>query len=312
MNNTQNPLLYIMIDGIVLTCSLIGLIVSMIFLATIVKFHRQCFSAVNIIAANIQVAISVSSFINLFSIANVLKGDLFNLFQSDPLCIWRSFFVYTGIANIYYSFVTQSFYGYMRVIYPAKPRFSSVRLIFAMIITQWVLIHGLMLFLPLGNFIQFELNSQMCFVPLSNYPIIWLMAIFIYMPPFNLISYVYMRLAWFIKSSRTQSSIANTINARRELQLVKRMIIILSIFAVSAAPYSIYAVLAFAKENLLPIDHYRIITLFNAMALAVASITILLQSSDVRQTIVAYIMRRDTRRVRPSLLTIPHTQIPMR
>ena len=312
MNETEKFSWYIAIDGVILASSSIGVVNSFIFLVTVITFRQQCYSAVNVLASNIQMAIFVSGFINLFSIANVLKGDLFQLFQFDSFCIWRSFFVYSGIANIYYSFVIQSFYGFMRVMHPGKPRYSSVRLLSAMILVQWVLMHGLMLFLPLGNSIQFDLNSRMCFVPLSNYRIIWLMTIFIYMPPFNIISYVYLRLALFIKRSRTRLSVVNTLNARRELELIKRMVLVLSIFSVSAAPYSIYAILAFVKENILPIHHYRIITLFNAMALAVASITILLQSSTVRQAIVSRIISREKRRVQPSLLTIPRIHIPMR
>jgi hypothetical protein len=312
MNQTENPSWYFIIDGVIMASSLIGLMNSLIFLVTVIAFRRQCYSAVNVIASNIQVAIFVSSFINLFSIVSALKGDLFHSIQFDSWCVWRSYFMYGGIANIYYSFVIQSFYGFLRVMYPAKARYSSVRLLCVMILVEWILTHGLMLFLPLGNFIHFEINSGMCFVPLSDYRIIWLMTIFIYMPPFNLIACVYLRLALFVKRSRTRSFVVNTVNARRELELIKRMVLVLSIFSVSAIPYSIYAILAFAKESILPIYQYRIIVLFNAMALAVASITILLQTSTVRQTIVSRIISREKHRVQPILLTTPHVQIPMR
>jgi hypothetical protein len=136
----------------------------------------------------------------------VLNSDLYNIQIFDSLCTWRSYFIYTEITCIYYSFVIQSYYRYMRVIYPFQPRYSSITTICTIIIVQWIILHGIMLLLPLGSYIEFDVGSQMCSVLLVRYWIIWSMTILIYSPPYNIIAFVYIRLAIFSKKTRMRGT----------------------------------------------------------------------------------------------------------
>jgi len=121
----------------------------------------------------------------------------------------------------------------------------------------------------------------------------------IYLPPYNIIAFVYIRLAILSKKSRIRAANVSIRNARRELAVIKRMLLVFFIFSVSGAPYTIYSILAVINKSILPVYYYRIITCFNTIALAIASNTILLQSTSVRKTIVSFIMMRDSRHVFP-------------
>ena len=221
--------------------------------------------------------------------AIVLNMDLFGICSQDPLCSWRTYLVYTEIATIYYSFVTQSYYGYMRVIYASQPQYTSTTVICTMIGVQWLVIHGVMLILPLGHFIQLETNSHLCSVSFSHYTIIWFFAVFVYMPAVNIVTFVYIRLVLFTRRSRNRvlPALLSNFNARRELSVIKRLMTVLLIFSVSGLPYTIYSILAVIDSGSLPIYHYRLVS------------AILLQTGDVRGSIVALSRMRNSRRVHP-------------
>lgn len=187
----------------------------------------------------------------------------------------------------------------MRVIYATRPRYSSTSILCIIMIVQWIVIHGIMLFLPLGGYIEFEIDSQMCSISLFRYSVTWYMTSVIYLPPFNIIVFVYIRLAIISKKSRSRGASISFRNSLRELSVIKRMILVLFIFSVSSVPYTIYSILALIDKSLLPVYYYRIIMCFNALALAIASNTILLQSTHVRQTIINFILMKNNRRVHP-------------
>lgn len=300
MNNTIIPYWYLIIDGFTLVSSLIGTIISIVFLLTVTISRKERYSIPNLISSNTQLPILVLSGITVYSIIRVLHGDLYGVQTFNSLCIWCGYFVYTEIANIFHSFATQSYYRYVRVMYAAQSQYSSMKTLCIIMIIQWTIIHGTMLLLPLGGFIEFDTESQICSVALSRYWTIWLVTIFVYIPPFKIIAFVYIRLAIFSRQSRKRTVGVTFKNARRELQLIKRMLLLFSIFCVCGAPYSIFAMIALFNKNLLPVYHYRIITCCNAMALAIASNIILWQSISVRQTIMKFIFRKNTQRIHPN------------
>ena len=299
--NATVSLGYLLVDGISVFASSAGIVVSVIYLLAVFIIGRRCRSVANLIACVIQMSICFLSSMNLYSMAIVLNTDLFGIRTRDPLCIWRTYFVYTEIAAIYYSFVTQSYYGYMRVIHAAHPQYTSLVVICTMIGVQWLAIHAVMLILPLGHFIQLEADSHLCSVSFSHYTIIWFMAAFVYMPAVNIITFVYIRLVLFTRRSRTRVLPAplSSFNARRELSVIKRLMTVLLIFSVSGLPYTIYSILALIDSNSLPSYHYRLVTGFNTVALAIGSSAILLQTADVRRSIVVLIRMRQERRVHP-------------
>lgn len=303
MHPTEDSPWYFIVDGLVLGTCFIAFLVSSSFLLIILLFYRQHYSTVHLIACNTQAAILLLSFMNFYSMIVVLVGDLHGDEQFDRFCIWRSYFVYSGIAVIYYSFVIQSYYGYMRVIHSATPRYSSFQVMAIIIVIQWILIHGIMLTLPLSNVIDYDSNSHICFIRLTRYAALWLLTGFIYTPAYNIITYVYIRLVFYLKKSRERALAANASNARRELQLIKRMLLVLFIFSVSAVPYNIFAIIALFRADLLWLHHYRIIMLFNCIALALASITIFLQSDDVQKIVPIGRIRCKKHRIQPQLQT---------
>ena len=300
MNNTTIPYWYLIIDGFTLLSSLIGTIISIVFLLTVTISRKERYSIPNLISSNTQLPIFLLSGITVYSIIRVLHGDLYNVQTFNVLCIWRGYFVYTEIANIFHSFATQSYYRYVRVMYAVQSRYLSMKTLCIMMIIQWTIIHGTMLLLPLGGFIEFDTESQICSVALTRYWTIWLVTAFVYTPPFNVIAFVYIRLAIFSRHSRKRAAGVTFNNAHRELQLIKRMLILLFIFSVCGAPYSILSMIALFNKDLLPVYHYRIITCCNAIALAIASNTILWQSVSVRQTMMKFIFRKNNQRIHPN------------
>ena len=301
MNNTTIPHWYLILDGLTLVFSIIGTVISMSFLLTVIVSRQERQSILNLIACNTQLPIFLLSGITVHSIAKVLLSDLYGMQIFDAFCIWRAYFVYTEIAHIFHSFVVQSYYGYVNVMYAVRPQYGSMRTLLIIMIVQWLIIHGAMLVLPLRNMIDFDIESQMCSVSLVRYWTIWLMSIFVYAPPWNIIAFVYLRLAIFSRQSRMRAGNATLNNARRELQLIQRMFLVLTIFSVCALPYTMFAIIALFNPSLLPVYHYRIITCFNATALAIASNIILWQSVSVRQILTNVIMLRKNRRIQPSL-----------
>ena len=302
MNNTTIAHWYLITDGLILTCSAIGTIVSMVFVLTVTVSRQERHSLPNLIDCNTQLPIFLLSLVTVRSIVKVLRSDLYHFQIDDFLCVWRGYLVYSEFANIFYSFATQSYYRYVQVKYSARPHFSSMKTMFTIMILQWVIIHGMMLFLPLGNFIDFDIESQMCTVSLFSRSIIWLVTGFVYLPPCKIIAFVYIRLAILSRDSRIRAANVIVNNSHRELQLIKGMLLVLSIFAISGVPYSIFAILALFKKNLLPVYYYRIITCFNAVALAIGSNIIFWQNMSVRKTIIHFLLQKNNQHIHPQCI----------
>lgn len=73
---TTTPHWYLVLDGLTLTFSAIGVVISSLFLLIVIVCRRQRRRITNLISCNTQLAISSLSGVTLFSIANALNNDL--------------------------------------------------------------------------------------------------------------------------------------------------------------------------------------------------------------------------------------------
>ncbi|CAF1136287.1 unnamed protein product [Adineta steineri] len=161
-------------------------------------------------------------------------------------CIILGFIGYGLVGLQNYSYLLIAVYQYISVVYPNKIIWRTVRIQWCLIIVIWIVcIMDIFPVFVTGQ-ITYNVNNQICQVPLRlSLPLIYVAAI-IYIIPNSGIVVVYIKLTRYVHqmSSRTISN--NTLfHARRELRLVKRTFILTNTLIVLGFPYLIFNLTSF-------------------------------------------------------------------
>jgi len=270
----------------------IALIVSSIYLIIITLVHGRNLSVSTLLASNTFLAALIYSSAH-FSIAiSVLRSDIavidgvrFRLY--NPFCMSSAFVFYGGCALLYYSYATEAIQRFSRVVLYDYRWLHERRIQLFFIILQWLFcILGTFIPLSITNQLQYDIYMNMCIIPIRSSGWTVYYAIFCYSIPLVLLAIFYHRLIQYILTVRGRVSAclisgSVVVAAQRQLALIQRVIVLVSILIVSGLPYSAFIFMGFWVDP--PVYQFRISFLCVDIALASVVCTMFCYSRDISQ-----------------------------
>jgi len=231
-----------------------------------------------------------------------LKNDLKQIEFQDSLCIFRGYFSYGSCAIINYSFLLQSIYRYVRVVYPTRLFYQSRQIQLLFIVITWII--GFVLPIPviLTGEIVYNVNNQICLIPLglSFFPIY--AANFVYIIPVLMIMLIYFKLIVYVREMNKRVTPINTLlRVKRELKMVRRTVILIMILLTLGFPYALFIFMSFF--TIPPKYHFRIALIFIDVSLVLVLIA-LFQFTDPLKTSIMKLIK-----MRPNVVVATVAQI---
>ncbi|CAF1018553.1 unnamed protein product [Adineta steineri] len=279
-------------DIISIISTSLSIILGLLYLFIVIK-HKTYSPVQMLLVCNSSVAIILLSCILLNMAIFTLQHDLQKSSEKTiSFCIILAFLVYgtDGLQN--YSYLLTAVYQYISVVYPTKIIWRTVKTQFSLIIIIWVICILYSLPLLLTGQITYNIDNQICQMPLRlSLPIVFVSAI-IYMIPNSGILGVYIKLTRYVQqmSSRTVSN--NTLfHARRELRLVQRTFVLTNTLIVLGLPFMIFVLMSFFTPP--PKYHFRIAFLCADISVLVVIIIGYCFTPNIK-TIIRKILSRST------------------
>ncbi|CAF1090787.1 unnamed protein product [Adineta steineri] len=236
----------------------------------------------------------------MFSITIVeLLNDLRHIQYQDSFCIFRSYIGYVFCAGQFYSYLLQANYRYMTAVYPSRLLWQSKRLQIFLIGLSWIFAFVFTIPHMLTSEIQYYIDDQLCELPLHLSFISIYNIVCIYLIPMNGIIFIYFKLIQYVKEINRRVTPANVLSrAKRELQMVKRIVILVSIELTLGIPYTIFLLMGFINQP----PKYSIRIAFSFVDVSLLFIMIaLFQFTDPIKTIV---MKKFNRRPNTDIVAI--------
>ena len=270
----------------------IALIISFIYLIVVTLSQGRNMLVSTLLASNTFLAALIYSSAH-FSIAiSVFRGDLavnngVRMRIHNPFCMSSAFVFYSGCALLYYSYVMQAIQRFSRVVLYDYRWLHERRLQLLFIILQWfICIIGTFIPLSSTNQLEYDVYMNMCIIPIRSSGWTMYYAIFCYSIPLILLAFFYHRLIEYILTVRSRVSAclisgSVIVAAQRQLTLIRRVIVLVSILTLSGLPYCVFIFLGFWMDP--PIYQFRISFLCVDIALASVVCTMFCYSTDIAQ-----------------------------
>ncbi|CAF1026207.1 unnamed protein product [Adineta steineri] len=141
------------------------------------------------------------------------------------------------------------------------------------------------------NEIKYLVNDQICQM-LNHLSIVTVYNIvYIYIIPINSIVFIYWKLIQYVREMNKRVTLVNTLlRAQRELKMVYRIVILVSILLILGVPYTIFVCMGFF--TLSPKYDFRIAYAFVEISLVFVMIALFKFTEPVRTSILKRINRR--------------------
>jgi len=256
----KTELWFIPIDAIMIIITTLTIILGLIFLFIVIT-HRICWSIPMLLTCNSCLAEILLSCVLLnmaiFTLQQDLKKDTGNM----SFCVIIGFLGYVTDIMQNYSYLVIAMYRYISIIYPARILWQSTKFQVCLIIGQWIFCIVFALPLLLTGQIIYNIDNQICQVPLHLSVFMIYVTIILYIIPNLGILCIYIKLARYVRQKSIRTTLPNTLfRARRELRLVQRTFILTSILIILGIPYMIFILISFFTTP--PKYHFRIAYIF--------------------------------------------------
>lgn len=223
----------------------------------VIIVDKTCHSVSMLLVANSCLLLSIFTSIRMAANWFAIENDLKQIEFQDWLCVCRAFVADGFCAALNYSFLLHSTYRYLTVLYPHRSLWRSARFQLLLIGITWTVSLLYPLEFLLSNEIIYNVDNQICQVPIRPSFSIVYMVLCIYLIPISLVILVYLRLVRHMKKISRRVIPANVLlRARRELKMVRRVVIMVTILIVLGFPYTVFIVMSYFTD--LPKYHFRI------------------------------------------------------
>jgi hypothetical protein len=231
---------FIPLNIILIICLSLGMILGLAFLC-IVLLDKTCHTVSMMLVTNSCLAIVFFKFTLFWMAVISLHNDLKQIQYEDPPCQFRSYLLSSAACEMYYSFLLQAIYRYVTVVYPTKLFWQSAKFQFFLIIVTWICSFAVNSSSILTGEVKYHLDDQACQMPLRLSAVLMYGVVYAYIIPINCTILIYFKLVRYVKQINRRMAQAHTLSrARRELRMVHRIMIIISILNILAIPYLIF------------------------------------------------------------------------
>lgn len=182
----------------------------------------------------------------LCSIIYVLQNDLQGIAYYDVRCLIYAYISYTGMAMQNYSYLLQAMYRYVLVVYPTRLFYRSVRFQYVLIILVCLVAMIYPIILIVTKEIKYNIEDQICQIPFQLSFINLYNMFFMYFIPIGVISLIYIKMVRYVRNmGRNVTTVNRFYRAQRELRLIQRIVLLVSIIVALGIPYSLFNLLSY-------------------------------------------------------------------
>jgi hypothetical protein len=200
---------------------------------------------------------------------------------------------YMSIGIQSYSYLLQSIYRYIAVVYPSRLFYQSTRFQGLLICFTWIC--GIIYPIPLllTNQITYDVDDQICQMPFHLSFLIIFDTCYLYLIPVGSIILIYFRMIRYVQEMSKRVTPANTLfRAQRELRMVNRIVLVVFILLTLGIPYSTFILMSFF--NSAPKYHFRIAYIFADASLTVIMIVLFQITEPLKTSVMKRINKRPT------------------
>ncbi len=162
---------------------------------------------------------------------------------SNISCRWRGYFGYVSISAATYSYLVQAISRLFFSVFATKyPWIITFKVHYVLILTHWIVI----LIVPLSTIITHDIYFRpglLCWVPMEHIiHVCYTMFAFYILPIFSiLIIYIYIYKR--VKTAKMRAAvIRNTTNDKRDLEVLRNIVILLGIYITGGIPTLLYLI----------------------------------------------------------------------
>lgn len=249
------------------------------------------FIRINSIRSKVTILLICNNYISTaFVIAMMLIMDTYNLYGSlhptvlfdDYWCHLRTYFIFIGYCNFYYSFALQAIFRLFRIVFYQRKNLRGRRVFHLALIIQWILC----LLLPLPNYLpndyEYLPDQYKCWFSFENSRGLLLALLFVYSIPLSIIISIYIYILRYLRRrnfvQRRQES------NRRDILILKRIVILLLFTVAVGLPTAIILFIYMIGHYLIPYS-YDIQSVGLSISLFASSICLFLITPELKEII---------------------------
>ncbi|CAF4266900.1 unnamed protein product [Rotaria sp. Silwood2] len=281
---------FIPFDILMIVCTVLAIALALIFLLTI-TLDKTCHTVPMMLVANSCLAEVIFGSDVLGMALFTFQNDLHQIQYQDSLCIFRGFLGYVVTILQNYSYLLQAIYRYITVVYPTRLFWQSVRFQVCLIPATWIF--GFVCPLPyiLNHEIKYNINNQICQMPLQLSFLAIYNALCVYMIPVSLVMLIYFKLIRYVQDMSKHVIPTNTLyRAQRELKMVRRIVILVMGIVTIGFPYALFIFISFFTTP--PKYHFRIAYIFVDTSLTFVMIALFQFTEPLKISIMKRITRQ--------------------
>jgi hypothetical protein len=181
------------------------------------------------------------------------------------------------------SYLLQTLYRYLIVIYPTRLIFQSYRFQFINICIMWIF-PSVFLF---TSEITYDVDNQVCQLPVRfSFSIIYMLFCMFSIPILS-IMFIYWKLIRYVRKMGRNVTGGNRntlIRVQRELKMIRRTVILVTVLIGICFPFTIFMFMGYFNQA--PKYHYRISFIFVHISGLFSIITLFLFTDSLKETII--------------------------
>lgn len=284
---------FIPFDILMIVSTIVVILLSIMFLLIII-LDKTCHTISIMLTANSCLSTLVIGCSLLSLCVFTLQNDLKPVEYQNSHCIIQGYLSHASPALGSYSFLVQTLYRYVSVIYPARLFFQTVRFQLLIICLTWIVSFIYPLAFVFTGDIVYNIDNQICQLAMQpSFAMIFIVTI-VYLTPISMIMMIYLKLVHYVHQMSKRITPANTfVRAKRELKMTKRIIIVIHILMTIGIPYALFIIMSFFTHP--PKYHYRIAFIFVDISLIVVMIILFQFTDPLKTAIMKRIKRRPNR-----------------
>lgn len=215
------------------------------------------------------------------------KNDFRQIEFEDSLCQIRGF-ILSSFASIYYnSFVLQALHRYLFIIYRTRTCLRSKKMFCFLIVSTWII--GFLYSLPslFNGYFIYNVNNQICQLPLGFYLISIYTLLTNYIIPISLIISIYIRLLVYIH----KITVGNIrIHIEKEMKMVRLIVLLVSVLIIICFPVTLFVLISYFTSP--PKYHFRIGHIFVNISLLSVTILLFIYTKPLQKSLRAQFSKR--------------------
>jgi len=236
---------FIPMDILMIICTCFVIIVALIFVIIII-FDKKFRTVPMMLLCNSFLSELIFGCIMLSMSIFTFKNDLKEIEYEDLFCIFRGYMSYSISSVRSHSYLLQSLYCYISIIYPSNLTYQSFYFQFILICLTWFIsiIHPLPFILT--NQIKYNIDNQICHMHFQSSLFIFYTCFLSYLNPITIIIIIYFKLVRYVKRmNKLIPPINQLLRAQRELIMVRRIIMLVIVLITLGLPYTIFFLMSF-------------------------------------------------------------------